>query len=277
MRAPPHVVYAHAKYMWACGERNESLGFLRQFASDLSNDLQSENPDRAPRTGVPKQKFDELSRLLARCYFKQAEWERALNADWYTVRRSRYRTVSSKLQYNFSGMLPKSFAITFGLPTMIQVGTRPGIPGLSPILKSLAISKVKVRTKHPTFLERRLRPTSYKQLKVCTMKYFQITIASFFGLGFFRSISLRNENALQDTLRLLTLWFKYGAHDEVSQAMATGFTNVEVDTWLEVIPQACVGIDSVCTNSDSVTDNRSCSNTQCQHSAWHQQLVNRSW
>lgn len=57
--------------------------------------------------------------------------------------------------------------------------------------------------------------------------------------GFFKSISLKNENALQDTLRLLTLWFKYGAHDEVSHAMATGFTSVEVDTWLEVIPQVC--------------------------------------
>ncbi len=57
--------------------------------------------------------------------------------------------------------------------------------------------------------------------------------------GFFRSISLRNENALQDTLRLLTLWFKYGAHDDVSHAMSNGFTDVEVDTWLEVIPQVC--------------------------------------
>ena len=57
--------------------------------------------------------------------------------------------------------------------------------------------------------------------------------------GFFKSISLKNESALQDTLRLLTLWFKYGTHDEVSHAMATGFTSVEVDTWLEVIPQVC--------------------------------------
>jgi FKBP12-rapamycin complex-associated protein len=59
--------------------------------------------------------------------------------------------------------------------------------------------------------------------------------------GFFKSISLKNENALQDTLRLLTLWFKYGAHDEVGHAMATGFTSVEVDTWLEVIPQVRLG------------------------------------
>lgn len=59
-------------------------------------------------------------------------------------------------------------------------------------------------------------------------------------IGFFHSIALRNENALQDTLRLLTLWFKFGAHDDVSQAMASGFSVVEVDTWLEVIPQVSV-------------------------------------
>ena len=56
-------------------------------------------------------------------------------------------------------------------------------------------------------------------------------------LGFFRSIALRNENALQDTLRLLTLWFKFGDHEDVSHAMGSGFSTVEVDTWLEVIPQ----------------------------------------
>ena len=55
--------------------------------------------------------------------------------------------------------------------------------------------------------------------------------------GFFRSIALRGENSLQDTLRLLTLWFKFGAQDEVSHAIASGFSTVEVDTWLEVIPQ----------------------------------------
>lgn len=56
-------------------------------------------------------------------------------------------------------------------------------------------------------------------------------------VGFFRSISLRSENALQDTLRLLTLWFKFGDHTDVSHAMSSGFTDIEIDTWLEVIPQ----------------------------------------
>lgn len=88
--------------------------------------------------------------------------------------------------------------------------------------------------------------------------------------GFFKSISLKNENALQDTLRLLTLWFKYGAHDEVSHAMATGFTSVEVDTWLEVIPQVCLGnfvsrMDSNQAQSDNCTN----SDTEHEHPQEH--------
>ena len=66
--------------------------------------------------------------------------------------------------------------------------------------------------------------------------------------GFFRSIGLRNENALQDTLRLLTLWFKFGHHDDVSHAMGSGFSSVEVNTWLEVIPQIIARIQTPSSN-----------------------------
>ena len=55
--------------------------------------------------------------------------------------------------------------------------------------------------------------------------------------GFFRSTALSKSSSLQDTLRLLTLWFKYGYQENVNQAIAEGFTTVSIDTWLEVIPQ----------------------------------------
>ena len=55
--------------------------------------------------------------------------------------------------------------------------------------------------------------------------------------GFFRSIALSRGNSLQDTLRLLTLWFRYGVSAEVTAAVTEGFQTVSIDTWLEVIPQ----------------------------------------
>ena len=55
--------------------------------------------------------------------------------------------------------------------------------------------------------------------------------------GFLRSIALSPGTSLQDTLRLLTLWFTYGYQHGVSTAISQGLHMVPVDVWLEVIPQ----------------------------------------
>ena len=52
-----------------------------------------------------------------------------------------------------------------------------------------------------------------------------------------RSIALGRERALQDTLRLLTMWFKYGASPDVDAAVQQGFQAIPIDTWLHVTPQ----------------------------------------
>lgn len=85
MKAPPNVVYAQLKYMWSTGAREESLNFLRQFSASLARDLQVESKDHSQRSGVGKAKLDELSRLLARCYFKQGQWQVELKEDWGAV------------------------------------------------------------------------------------------------------------------------------------------------------------------------------------------------
>jgi FKBP12-rapamycin complex-associated protein len=55
--------------------------------------------------------------------------------------------------------------------------------------------------------------------------------------GFFRSVSLSSNQTLQDALRILTLWFKYGATKEVEMVLQEGFQATSVDTWLQVLPQ----------------------------------------
>ncbi len=52
--------------------------------------------------------------------------------------------------------------------------------------------------------------------------------------GFFRSIALSRDNSLQDTLRLLTLWFDYGQVNEVYEALVEGIKTIQIDTWLQV-------------------------------------------
>ena len=58
------------------------------------------------------------------------------------------------------------------------------------------------------------------------------------------SISLsKASSTLQDTLRLLTLWFRHGHNAEVSAALVEGFPRVSMNTWLEVIPQLIARIN----------------------------------
>jgi hypothetical protein len=57
------------------------------------------------------------------------------------------------------------------------------------------------------------------------------------ALGFFRSIALGRERALQDLLRLLTLWFRHGGCPHVEAVLRDGFGTVDVDMWLLVGPQ----------------------------------------
>ena len=48
----------------------------------------------------------------------------------------------------------------------------------------------------------------------------------------------------QDILRLLTLWFSYGATSEVLEALQKGFSLVKIEMWLVVLPQIIARIHS---------------------------------
>jgi FKBP12-rapamycin complex-associated protein len=63
--------------------------------------------------------------------------------------------------------------------------------------------------------------------------------------GFFRSIALCSRNeGIQDTLRLLTLWFRHGGDKRIEIALQEGFNTVSIDTWLQVIPQIIARMDA---------------------------------
>ncbi|XP_006461841.1 hypothetical protein AGABI2DRAFT_151460 [Agaricus bisporus var. bisporus H97] len=213
-KATPNVVYAHLKYMWAQSKesRHESLEFLRRFTEELAHDLSqevSENSHHRLATPLSKQKLTELSKLLARCYYKQGEWQTQLGVNWGTRNTeeilhayylaTHYDTVWYKAWHTWA---LTNFEVVSELEAQAE-GRTVDIPG-----EGIAAHVVQAVE------------------------------------GFFRSIALKNVDALQDILRLLTLWFKFGAHDDVSDAMANGFSTVEVDTWLEVVPQIIARIQT---------------------------------
>lgn len=144
----------------------------------------------------------ENSKLLARCYYKSSNWEKQLLTD-----------DSSEEHYK---------AILDGY------------------LAATSYDKTWHKTWHGWALMNFEMAASWERKNSGTIRPGPSKINPYIVpaiQGFFRSISLSNRNSLQDSLRLLTLWFKYGSSAEINAAVGDGFFSVPVDNWLQVIPQ----------------------------------------
>ena len=97
VKAPPHVVYAHLKFNWAAGFHVESLDYLQKFTASLRRDLDSE-PQENLVNPTAKQKIDELTHLLARCCYKQGEWQMAVKQEWNSVSISHHAVHFARTQ-----------------------------------------------------------------------------------------------------------------------------------------------------------------------------------
>ncbi|KAJ3577200.1 hypothetical protein NPX13_g3370 [Xylaria arbuscula] len=238
-RIPPQVVYAVLKYYWEYGQQpamrqtghaEKTLFCLRKFTADTVQRLEMA---RASMQSVPsgmevvgdysfhngadsgmshvrsQKEFQDQAVLLAKCFLRQGEWQVTLNkSDWQHESVQDILTSYSKAtQYN-----PKWYkawhAWALANFEIVQNLTSPGDRKIPRPESNLVISHV---------------------VPAIT--------------GFFKSIALSSGSSLQDTLRLLTLWFAHGGSSEVTNAVTQGFGTVSVDTWLEVIPQLIARIN----------------------------------
>ncbi|GAA93365.1 uncharacterized protein L969DRAFT_91224 [Mixia osmundae IAM 14324] len=214
MQGPPHVIYAHLKFMWASGAREETLAYLRDFTARLSQDLglQGSGDRRAQTELLMSDSLQDYTHLLARCYYKLGEWQMTLQDDWgseHVPDVLKSYLVATRLDHRWYKAW-HAWALANSEVVSHYVKTQPDNEAISPEL-----------------FAGHLVPSVQ---------------------AFFQSIALSPGNSVQDTLRLLTLWFKYGYHPDVSGAIAEGFTNVSVDTWLEVIPQLIARIHAPSAN-----------------------------
>ena len=203
--------------MWANGERDEALRYLQKFSLDLTEIIRRSTVIRGPEQ-LPLHVEEAYQKLLARCFLKSGQWQMELNPAWAEVCRQ---------------LLPDSVARTeFAIKDSAEIlvsfeqATRYD-PTWYKSWHTWALANVDV-IGHIEDHEQRIEDAIPETVA-------EYTVAAIEGL--LRSISLGEQNSLQDTLRLLTLWFKFGSHDDVSHAVAGGFSMVSVDTWLEVIPQ----------------------------------------
>ncbi|KAJ1361790.1 hypothetical protein KIN20_021134 [Parelaphostrongylus tenuis] len=61
---------------------------------------------------------------------------------------------------------------------------------------------------------------------------------------FTRALQLAPGSRLEDTLRLLQLWFDYGEYNEVYKQLSENMRGLPIETWLEAVPQLMARLDS---------------------------------
>ena len=222
----PEVMYAQLKYKWANGAQPKTLERLQTFTADLSSRLNAQNnsnsqngaggtngivgtPDLHSVTGTPRRDMKSATKLLAKCYVKQGEWLTTLKqGDWRSEHvQDIIDSYAHATEYN--GNWYKAW-------------------------HSWALANFEVVT--ATTAQAMKDDTNVTQSTVT--KYVVPAVR-----GFFKSIALTSTSSLQDTLRLLTLWFTHGQHHEVNTAVLEGFGEVSIDIWLEVIPQLIARIN----------------------------------
>uniref|UniRef100_T1ISC3 Serine/threonine-protein kinase TOR n=1 Tax=Strigamia maritima TaxID=126957 RepID=T1ISC3_STRMM len=216
-----HVTFAYTKHMWKNNQKEEAFSQLHHFvqASLYPQAIQLS-------TGEENEQQKDINKLLAKCYLKLGQWHESLHSineasipqilQWFSAATEKdknwYKAWHALACVNFEAVLFYKHAAQQNVPTS-PVGA-PHSPG--------------DKTYAPDSPNGSIRSSLLLAYTVPAIQ------------GFFRSISLSQGNSLQDTLRLLTLWF----WPEVYDALVEGIRVIQMDTWLQVIPQLIARIDT---------------------------------
>lgn len=234
-RAPPQVVYAQLKYMWAKGQQKEALRHLVDFTTRMSQDLglnpndliTQPLPSEGP--GIPKH-VEDYTKLLARCFLKQGEWQIALNNNWKSE-TSEIILGAYLLATHFDDKWYKAWH-NWALANFEVISS------FTSHNNNITEIKADAEGESSKDAEENEEKSPGSEIRTTTipMEAVQRHVVPSIK-GFFHSIALSSSNSLQDTLRLLTLWFNFGGITDAAQAINEGFNMIKIDTWLEVIPQ----------------------------------------
>ncbi|KAL9624360.1 MAG: hypothetical protein Q9160_001322 [Pyrenula sp. 1 TL-2023] len=230
----PELSYARLKYQWSTSNPHYALDRLRDFTRRLENKFANFKSSASYMTNGHSQlngmvgmdegstfrdekaRTDQIARynrLLAKCYLKQGDWQAALqHGDW------------------------KSEQVLDGVSDILasyQAATHYN-NGSYKAWHSWALANFEVVNARSTQSDRDSALVPDKDIADHVVPAVK---------GFFKSISLSTTSSLQDTLRLLTLWFAHGANHDVNQLVTEGLSSVTIDTWLEVIPQLIARIN----------------------------------
>uniref|UniRef100_A0A6I8SE13 Serine/threonine-protein kinase TOR n=1 Tax=Xenopus tropicalis TaxID=8364 RepID=A0A6I8SE13_XENTR len=237
--AHPQVTYAYMKYMWKSTRKIEAFQHMQKFVNNMQ--LQAQHVADDP------QHKQELQKLMARCFLKLGEWQLNLQGinectipcvlEYYSAATEHdhnwYKAWHAWAVMNFEAVLHFKHQ---NHPRDEKKVRHPSTASAPPE-GSESESEGESNDNSPVSSPVQKKPS--EDISHTLLLYTVPAVQ-----GFFRSISLSRGNNLQDTLRVLTLWFDYGHWPDVNEALVEGIKTIQIDTWLQVIPQLIARIDT---------------------------------
>lgn len=200
----PHVTFAYCKHLWQVDQKKRAYDQLQMF---LKSYVKMEGIDSS---------LEERQRLLARCYLKLGSWQENLEGITASSIRSVLKCYEKATEFDKDWYKAWHSWAYINFETVLLYKHKQDKEG-----DNLASKP-----------DGGYQDIDMNEHAVLAVK------------GFFKSIYLSKGSSLQDTLRLLTLWFEYGHLDQVSNAISDGIKMVDKNTWLQVIPQLIARIDT---------------------------------
>jgi len=232
------VLLATYKHLWAVGKRDRALSELSSLISTLPKFF----PDLK----------DESRELKVACLLKRAQWVRILHEDNLTESVLNEVTASVK---EARDLATDQYSVWHAWAVTNYYQLRLADSKESATEDSTNIS---TRKEHAVSADDNFNVDFYDffNLKKWKAKRRNVSFANLVAVaevdlvtsyvieairGFIRSIVLGKDqpvaNVLQDTLRLLTLWFSYGTRAGVFQILDSELDSISAEEWLSVTPQ----------------------------------------
>ena len=228
----PQATFSYCKHLWWSEHKDIAFKQLQVFVSKfLQPQILQMNQDGTLQDegGV------EMQLLLARCYHKLGQWQESLQGlteqsignilSYYAAATENdnawYKAWHSWAVMNFETVL--FYKHKGQMDNLNNASTTAGANngGAGGMMRNAAANNSKTLTAELISL-----------YAVPALK------------GFVRSIALSKGSSLQDSLRLLTLLFEYGHQSDMYEALHEGLKTIEIDNWLQVIPQLIARIDT---------------------------------
>ncbi|KAJ1957088.1 phosphatidylinositol kinase- protein kinase tor1, partial [Linderina pennispora] len=264
MSQHPLLKYTYLKYLWANNHRQDAYQRLGQciaeYTAQLSFDI--DNPHAlSDRSGAAGSRTSGgacssdlgLVQLLARLLYKRAEWLTSLLQDTnlgYEAKRK--AALGANEAYPLSPPPDSRESATHKSTPGSQTRLVPGRLTSAAASDATKADELVLKSYHAATV---LHSKWYKAWHSLASQHYYETQKLTSELnavpedaierhvvpavnGFFRAIKLaKKDTTLQDTLRLLTVWFNHPHHSLVVQAVQDGIHTVSIRTWLQVIPQ----------------------------------------